>query len=176
MASLNSAGTSEVSEASAAEEPSAAGVMAAATTEPDVAAAEKEVVVGTIAIPDDESGIMKGGAGAKAADFANYFCSYAYLYHQKQMLTDHHRMQSYHSAVMKNKELFKGATVVDVGTGSGILAVWIAQAGAEKLWAVSSQTWPNTQGRWSATTVWTKLCRWSRAQSRSWTCRKNRLT
>jgi len=32
--------------------------------------------------------------------------------------------------------LFAGKTVVDVGTGSGILAVWSAQAGAKKVWAV----------------------------------------
>jgi hypothetical protein len=32
---------------------------------------------------------------AKATDFANYFCAYAQLYHQKQMLTDHNRMVSF---------------------------------------------------------------------------------
>lgn len=35
----------------------------------------------------DDSTIMKGGEGEKAADFANYFVSYAYLYHQKQVCT-----------------------------------------------------------------------------------------
>lgn len=30
----------------------------------------------------DDSIIMKGDAGAKAKDFAEYFCSYAFLYHQ----------------------------------------------------------------------------------------------
>ena len=50
---------------------------------------------------------MKGGEAEAAKDFANYFCSYAYLYHQKQMLTDHHRMQSYHSSIMRNKVLFQ---------------------------------------------------------------------
>jgi protein arginine N-methyltransferase 1 len=79
---------------------------------------------------------MKGGEGAKAADFANYFCSYAYLYHQKQMLTDQTRMHAYHKAVTKNPEIFAGKTVVDVGTGSGILSAWCAMAGAEKVWAV----------------------------------------
>ena len=33
-----------------------------------------------------------GNDKAKATDFANYFCAYAQLYHQKQMLTDHNRM------------------------------------------------------------------------------------
>lgn len=85
---------------------------------------------------DDASPIMKGGEGEKAADFANYFCSYAYLYHQKQMLMDHVRMKAYHSAVMQNKSMFEGKTVLDVGTGSGVLAMWCAQAGAAKVYAV----------------------------------------
>ncbi len=111
----------------------------------------------------DNSEIMKGDAGAKAKDFAEYFCSYAFLYHQKQMLTDHRRkspmpclhvlswlastssihpptfppgMQAYHEAIMKNTEAFVGKTVVDVGTGTGVLAVWSAKAGAERVVAV----------------------------------------
>mmetsp|Transcript_6345 Transcript_6345/g.18584 ORF Transcript_6345/g.18584 Transcript_6345/m.18584 type:complete len:414 (-) Transcript_6345:178-1419(-) len=92
--------------------------------------------IGRVAVPNDTSLVMKGGNAAKAADFANYFCSYAYLYHQKQMLTDHHRMSSYHQAIMRNRVLFEGKTVVDVGTGSGILAAWSAQAGAGQVWAV----------------------------------------
>ena len=45
-------------------------------------------------------------------------------------------MRAYHKAVLRNKELFEGKTVVDVGTGSGILSVWSAQAGAGRVWAV----------------------------------------
>jgi protein arginine N-methyltransferase 1 len=41
-----------------------------------------------------------------------------YLYHQKQMLTDHRRMEAYHAAIVKNAEAFQGKTVVDVGTGT----------------------------------------------------------
>lgn len=84
----------------------------------------------------DSSPIMKGDAAAKAADFANYFCSYAYLYHQKQMLMDHVRMRAYHSAIMQNRQLFEGKVVLDVGTGSGVLSIWAAQAGAAKVYAV----------------------------------------
>jgi len=92
--------------------------------------------IGKVEIPDDPSKVMRGGEAAAAADFANYFCSYAFLYHQKQMLTDQHRMQSYHRSILKNRHLFEGKTVVDVGAGSGILSVWSAQAGANKVWAV----------------------------------------
>jgi len=77
-----------------------------------------------------------GDEKAKATDFANYFCSYAQLYHQKQMLVDHNRMASYHQAIMGNAEMFKDKVVMDVGTGSGILAVWAALAGAKKVYAI----------------------------------------
>lgn len=73
---------------------------------------------------------------AKASDFANYFCSYAQLYHQKQMLADHNRMAAYHSAILGNQDVFRDKVVMDVGTGSGILAVWAAQAGAKKVYAI----------------------------------------
>jgi 2-polyprenyl-3-methyl-5-hydroxy-6-metoxy-1,4-benzoquinol methylase len=78
---------------------------------------------------------FNGDAKAKATDFANYFCSYAQLYHQKQMLADHNRMAAYHSAIMGNPDVFKDKVVMDVGTGSGILAAWAAQAGARKVYA-----------------------------------------
>jgi len=50
---------------------------------------------------------FQGSEKAKASDFANYFCSYAQLYHQKQMLADHNRMAAYHSAIMGNSSIFK---------------------------------------------------------------------
>jgi protein arginine N-methyltransferase 1 len=79
---------------------------------------------------------FNGDAKAKATDYANYFCSYSQLYHQKQMLADHNRMAAYHSAIMGNQDVFKDKVVMDVGTGSGILAVWAAQAGARKVYAI----------------------------------------
>lgn len=74
--------------------------------------------------------------GEKASDYANYFCSYAYLYHQKQMLMDHTRMRSYYSAIMGNKSLFEDKIVLDIGAGSGVLSLWAAKAGAKKVYAV----------------------------------------
>lgn len=84
----------------------------------------------------DESPIMQGTEADKAADFANYFCSYSYLYHQKQMLMDHNRMRAYYSAIMFNKSLFEGKIILDVGSGTGVLSLWAAQAGAAKVYAV----------------------------------------
>eukprot|EP00240_Pyramimonas_obovata_P003881 CAMPEP_0118931792 /NCGR_PEP_ID=MMETSP1169-20130426/8007_1 /TAXON_ID=36882 /ORGANISM="Pyramimonas obovata, Strain CCMP722" /LENGTH=374 /DNA_ID=CAMNT_0006874333 /DNA_START=141 /DNA_END=1265 /DNA_ORIENTATION=+ len=71
-------------------------------------------------------------------DFANYFCTYGFLYHQKEMLEDQVRMQSYYDSVFKNKAQFKDKVVLDVGTGSGILAIWAAKAGAKKVYAVEA--------------------------------------
>mmetsp|Transcript_27906 Transcript_27906/g.39270 ORF Transcript_27906/g.39270 Transcript_27906/m.39270 type:complete len:421 (+) Transcript_27906:69-1331(+) len=79
---------------------------------------------------------FNGDKKAKATDFANYFCAYAQLYHQKQMLTDHNRMAAYHSAILGNSDVFKDKVVMDVGTGSGILAAWAALAGARKVYAI----------------------------------------
>ena len=72
----------------------------------------------------------------KASDYANYFSAYADLYHQKIMLEDTNRMKAYHDAIMENKDLFKDKVVMDVGTGSSILATWAAQAGAKRVYAV----------------------------------------
>ncbi|KAG7398296.1 hypothetical protein PHYBOEH_011380 [Phytophthora boehmeriae] len=80
----------------------------------------------------------KKKAWEASSDFANYFCTYAYIYHQKQMLSDDLRMQSYRDAIFENPNHFKDKVVLDVGTGSGILAIWAAQAGARKVYAVEA--------------------------------------
>ncbi|TKY73205.1 arginine N-methyltransferase PRMT10 [Spatholobus suberectus] len=84
---------------------------------------------------------VAGGRGAtvpKDVDYAQYFCTYAFLYHQKEMLSDRVRMDAYFNAIFENKRHFAGKTVLDVGTGSGILAIWSAQAGARKVYAVEA--------------------------------------
>ena len=41
---------------------------------------------------------------------------------------DRARMDGYRDAILKNRVCFKDKVVLDVGTGSGILAIWAAQA------------------------------------------------
>ncbi|KAL6753399.1 S-adenosyl-L-methionine-dependent methyltransferase [Haematococcus lacustris] len=78
------------------------------------------------------------GAAPESTDFANYFCTYAYLYHQKEMLEDHKRTGAYFQAVMSNRRQFLNKVVLDVGTGSGILSIFAAKAGAKKVYAVEA--------------------------------------
>eukprot|EP01013_Petalomonas_cantuscygni_P018278 TRINITY_DN35672_c0_g1_i1.p1 TRINITY_DN35672_c0_g1~~TRINITY_DN35672_c0_g1_i1.p1 ORF type:complete len:407 (+),score=112.73 TRINITY_DN35672_c0_g1_i1:38-1258(+) len=79
------------------------------------------------------------GEFEKSADFANYFITYGFLYHQKQMLEDEHRMDSYYRAIKHNAAThFKDKVVLDLGTGTGVLAIWAAQAGAKKVYAVEA--------------------------------------
>jgi len=47
-------------------------------------------------------------------------------------------MDAYFNAIFQNKHHFQGKAVLDVGTGSGILAIWSAQAGARKVYAVEA--------------------------------------
>lgn len=77
-------------------------------------------------------------SGATGLDFANYFVSYGYLYHQKDMLQDRGRMDSYRNAILNNPQCFRGKTVLDVGTGSGVLAIWAGMAGARKVYAIEA--------------------------------------
>ncbi|KAL7543109.1 hypothetical protein ACHAXR_012676 [Thalassiosira sp. AJA248-18] len=86
--------------------------------------------------PESEIPTFHNDNEGRAADYANYFSAYSDLYHQKAMLTDQHRMQAYNKAIMSNKDLFKNKVVMDVGTGSSILALWAAQAGAKRVYAV----------------------------------------
>eukprot|EP00316_Scyphosphaera_apsteinii_P021063 CAMPEP_0119317090 /NCGR_PEP_ID=MMETSP1333-20130426/41958_1 /TAXON_ID=418940 /ORGANISM="Scyphosphaera apsteinii, Strain RCC1455" /LENGTH=370 /DNA_ID=CAMNT_0007322929 /DNA_START=14 /DNA_END=1126 /DNA_ORIENTATION=- len=76
----------------------------------------------------------------KELDFANYFHSYGYLYHQKDMLQDRGRMDAYRNAILENRVRFKDKVVLDVGTGSGVLAIWAAMAGAKRVYAVEATT------------------------------------
>jgi protein arginine N-methyltransferase 1 len=86
----------------------------------------------------EPSSAAKTGSAPDPTDFANYFCTYGFLYHQKDMLEDHKRTGAYYQAVMSNKRQFAGKVVLDVGTGSGILAIFAAKAGARKVYAVEA--------------------------------------
>ena len=65
-----------------------------------------------------------------------YLEEYGTLYDHLGMLSDHERMRAYHDAIRLNPSHFKDKVVLDVGTGTGVLAIWAAQAGARRVFAV----------------------------------------
>lgn len=80
----------------------------------------------------------KDGQAPDETDQANYFCEYAYLYHQMDMLEDSHRTGSYFNAIMWNPSCFEDKVVLDVGAGTAILAIFAARAGAKHVFAVEA--------------------------------------
>ncbi|GMI39244.1 hypothetical protein TrCOL_g10206 [Triparma columacea] len=61
---------------------------------------------------------------------------YSQLSHQQNMLVDAVRTTTYQRAIFNNTEDFQGSTVLDVGTGSGVLCFFSVQAGARKAYGV----------------------------------------
>ena len=71
-----------------------------------------------------------------------YFDSYAKLKIHEQMLRDTVRTRSYMDAICsdRNRHLFEGKTVLDVGCGTGILCLFAAKAGASKVIGVDASS------------------------------------
>lgn len=89
---------------------------------------EKGSVGGAIKSPSkDEKDVT-------SADY--YFDSYSHFGIHEEMLKDRVRTQSYMQAIEKNKHIFEGKIVLDVGCGTGILSMFAARAGAAKVYAV----------------------------------------
>ncbi|KAI3814805.1 hypothetical protein L1987_14450 [Smallanthus sonchifolius] len=68
----------------------------------------------------------------------NYFGSYSSFGIHKEMISDKVRTDAYRQAIVGNPSLLKGATVLDVGCGTGILSLFAAQAGASIVNAVEA--------------------------------------
>ncbi|XP_076303993.1 protein arginine N-methyltransferase 1-like [Tachypleus tridentatus] len=62
-----------------------------------------------------------------------YFDSYAHFGIHEEMLKDEVRTLTYRNAMYHNKHLFRGKVVLDVGSGTGILCMFAAKAGAAKV-------------------------------------------
>ena len=66
----------------------------------------------------------------------SYVDSYAHFGIHEEMIKDTVRTESYKNAIMRNKHLFEGKVVLDVGCGTGILSIFAARAGARHVYAV----------------------------------------
>lgn len=56
------------------------------------------------------------------------------------MLKDEVRTLTYRNAMYHNKHVFKDKIVLDVGSGTGILSMFAANAGAKHVYGVSTRT------------------------------------
>jgi len=65
-----------------------------------------------------------------------YFDSYSHFNIHEDMLKDKIRTIAYMNAITKNPHLFKDKIVLDVGSGTGILSMFAAKAGAKHVYAV----------------------------------------
>lgn len=59
------------------------------------------------------------------------------------MLKDTVRTRTYQASIMRNGHMFKGAAVLDVGCGTGILSMMAAKAGARKVYAIDMSSIAN---------------------------------
>eukprot|EP00922_Rhytidocystis_sp_ex-Travisia-forbesii_P060368 GHVS01089480.1.p1 GENE.GHVS01089480.1~~GHVS01089480.1.p1 ORF type:complete len:406 (-),score=54.38 GHVS01089480.1:620-1708(-) len=69
-----------------------------------------------------------------SADY--YFNSYAHFGIHEEMLKDSIRTGSYEKAILQNCHLFRDKVVLDVGSGTGILCLFAAKAGAKKVYGI----------------------------------------
>uniref|UniRef100_A0A803KF37 Protein arginine methyltransferase 8 n=1 Tax=Xenopus tropicalis TaxID=8364 RepID=A0A803KF37_XENTR len=68
-----------------------------------------------------------------------YFDSYAHFGIHEEMLKDEVRTLTYRNSMYHNKHVFKDKVVLDVGSGTGILSMFAAKAGARKVYGVRQE-------------------------------------
>ncbi|XP_058226018.1 probable protein arginine N-methyltransferase 3 [Rhododendron vialii] len=68
----------------------------------------------------------------------NYFGLYSSFGIHREMISDKVRTDAYRQALLNNPSLLRGATVLDVGCGTGILSLFASQAGASSVIAVEA--------------------------------------
>lgn len=81
------------------------------------------------------AGACRGFSGGRIDGYLHY---YGKLKNQEGMLRDRARVDAYKQALEAAAPLIRGATVMDIGTGSGILAFLAARCGAKKVYAVEA--------------------------------------
>ncbi|XP_037098516.1 protein arginine N-methyltransferase 8-B-like isoform X2 [Syngnathus acus] len=93
-------------------------------------------------VASQQAGCPTRGRGAKfispeemtSRDY--YFDSYAHFGIHEEMLKDEVRTLTYRNAMYHNKHVFKDKVVLDVGSGTGILSMFAANAGAKHVYGI----------------------------------------
>ncbi|CDW87258.1 protein arginine n-methyltransferase [Stylonychia lemnae] len=86
----------------------------------------------------DKEFFQKLCADLKNHNHDYYFGSYSNFYIHEEMLKDTVRTNAYKKAFELNAEYFKDKIVMDIGTGTGILSIFAAKAGAKHVHAVEN--------------------------------------
>ena len=71
-------------------------------------------------------------------DHDYYFNSYSNFHIHEEMLKDTVRTRAYQRAIEENPQDFKNKIVLDIGSGTGILSIFAARAGAKHVYAVEN--------------------------------------
>uniref|UniRef100_A0A1I8ADL2 type I protein arginine methyltransferase n=1 Tax=Steinernema glaseri TaxID=37863 RepID=A0A1I8ADL2_9BILA len=80
--------------------------------------------------------VANGPAPSEMTSRDYYFDSYAHFGIHEEMLKDEVRTVTYRNSMLHNTHLFKDKIVMDVGSGTGILSMFAAKAGAKKVIAI----------------------------------------
>ena len=101
------------------------------------------------------------GEDLKPPDPSSFGVYYARLAHQQNMLQDAVRTETYRRAIVGNVGDFEGKVVLDVGSGTGILAFFAAQAGAGRIYAVEASAMASKALRLVASRGNAHVVRWN---------------
>uniref|UniRef100_A0A4X2KZX7 type I protein arginine methyltransferase n=1 Tax=Vombatus ursinus TaxID=29139 RepID=A0A4X2KZX7_VOMUR len=95
------------------------------------AAAEATNCIMEVSCAQPESSEKPNAEDMTSKDY--YFDSYAHFGIHEEMLKDEVRTLTYRNSMFHNRHLFKDKVVLDVGSGTGILCMFAAKAGARKV-------------------------------------------
>ncbi|KXZ55523.1 hypothetical protein GPECTOR_2g1072 [Gonium pectorale] len=141
-ASTSAAAVTAAAAAPGADWGAASAIRAAEPTSSAAAAPEGQPeAAASAAAADPEAAAVVAAASAAAAETARrvdaaYFDSYSYFDIHREMLGDKPRTEAYRDALERNPSLLRGARVLDVGCGTGILSLFACRAGAARVVAV----------------------------------------
>ncbi|XP_004409951.1 PREDICTED: protein arginine N-methyltransferase 1 isoform X4 [Odobenus rosmarus divergens] len=96
-----------------------------------MAAAEAANCIMEVSCGQGESSEKPNAEDMTSKDY--YFDSYAHFGIHEEMLKDEVRTLTYRNSMFHNRHLFKDKVVLDVGSGTGILCMFAAKAGARKV-------------------------------------------